>query len=74
MSQNMQRLSWDAQTVDEKLQDLMKSIYNQLVDVSASDANGTLETGANQAGFIKIVQAMDDLGWLGDTTNLVSKL
>ena len=41
----------------------MKSIYDQLVDVSASDANGTLETGANQAGFIRIVQAMDDLGW-----------
>ena len=73
MSQNMQRLSWDAHTVDQKLQELMKAIYDQLVNVSASDANGTLETGANQAGFIKIVEAMDDLGWLGDT-HLVSKL
>lgn len=63
MSQNMQKLIWDMNDVDEKLQDLMKSIYCQLVDVAGED--GTLETGANQAGFIKVAQGMKDLGWLG---------
>jgi glutamate dehydrogenase (NADP+) len=64
ISQNVQRLVWDSKTVDEKLKFLMKSIYNQLVDVSAGDSVGTLESGANQAGFLKVVKAMDDLGYL----------
>ena len=62
MSQNMQKLIWESSDVDKKLQELMKSIYDQLVDVAGED--GTLETGANQAGFIKIAQGMKDLGWL----------
>ncbi len=41
----------------------MKHIYEQLVDVGGK--TGSLEIGANQAGFLKIVQAMVDLGWLG---------
>ena len=63
ISQNVQRLNWDFGTVDEKLQCMMKNIYDQLVDVSGED--GSLEVGANQAGFIKLVSAMNDLGWLG---------
>lgn len=68
MSQNVQKLIWDSNTVDEKLQSLMKHIYKQLVDVA--DADDTLEIGANKAGFIKLVQAMDDLGWLGEKSGL----
>ena len=49
--------------MDEKLQSLMKHIYQQLVDVGGDGSS--LEIGANQAGFIKLVQAMSDLGWLG---------
>lgn len=66
ISQNVQRLIWDSVTVDEKLKELMKSIYDQLVDVSSGgiDKDGTLESGANQAGFLKVAKAMDDLGWL----------
>lgn len=70
MSQNAQKLIWDPDTVDEKLQSLMKHIYKQLVE--SADMDGTLETGANQAGFLKLVQAMDDLGWLGENNCLSS--
>jgi len=62
ISQNVQRLNWDFSTVDEKLQCMMKSIYDQ-INISGED--GSLEVGANQAGFIKLVNAMNDLGWLG---------
>ncbi len=65
MSQNTQKMAWDPSVVDEKLQNLMKSIYQQLVDVAGE--HDTLEIGANQAGFIKLVSAMNDLGWLGGT-------
>lgn len=64
MSQNAQKLVWDSETVDEKLQNLMEHIYKQLVD--STNIDGTLEVGANQAGFLKLVQALDDLGWLGE--------
>jgi glutamate dehydrogenase (NADP+) len=63
MSQNAQKIVWDSTLVDQKLQSLMKNIYEQLVEVGGK--TGSLEIGANQAGFLKIVQAMVDLGWLG---------
>jgi len=64
MSQNAQKLTWDSNAVDEKLQGLMQQIYNQLKSVAGDSES--LEVGANQAGFLKLVNAMDDLGWLGD--------
>ena len=62
MSQNAQKISWKPEVVDEKLQELMAGIYSQLVE--AAGEHGTLESGANQAGFKKVVAAMEDLGWL----------
>jgi len=67
MTQNAQKLVWSPTDVDEKLQSLMVHIYQQLVDVSDnSNGNGdcNLELGANQAGFLRVVEAMKDLGWL----------
>lgn len=62
MSQNAQRLSWKPEEVDEKLQDMMANIYQLM---SAEEAKGgTLEQGANRAGFIKVATAMKELGWL----------
>jgi len=61
MSQNAQRLQWKPEEVDKKLQELMENIYNQL---KANSGNGTLEEGANRAGFLKVVQAMKELGWI----------
>lgn len=60
MSQNAMRLTWKAEEVDEKLQDLMENIYNQMKHVD----DGTLEEGANQAGFIRVANAMKELGWV----------
>lgn len=62
MSQNAQRLTWTREEVDEKLQAMMASIMEQMT--SASGENGTLEEGANRAGFLKVAEAMKELGWV----------
>jgi len=62
MTQNAQKMSWKPEYVDEKLQELMEGIYSRLVAAAGDD--GSLESGANQAGFVKVVNAMEDLGWL----------
>jgi len=59
MSQNAQRLTWEPEEVDKKLQAIMYNIYQQMEDLG-----GTLEQGANIAGFLKVSQAMKDLGWI----------
>jgi glutamate dehydrogenase (NADP+) len=62
MSQNAQRLTWKREEVDEKLQTTMSNIYKQMED--AAGEGGTLEQGANRAGFIKVAKASKELGWL----------
>jgi glutamate dehydrogenase (NADP+) len=68
MSQNAQRLTWTPQQVDDKLQAMMASIYDQMIEQqSLAKARGkecTLEQGANRAGFIKVALAMKELGYL----------
>ncbi len=59
MAQNSQRLQWKREDVDSKLQDMMNEIYNQM---EQNQGDGTLETGANRAGFIKVANAMKELG------------
>ena len=59
MSQNSQRLAWSLEEVDEKLKNIMESIY-----ASSSSAakeygmEGNLVAGANIAGFLKVAEAM----------------
>jgi glutamate dehydrogenase (NADP+) len=62
MTQNAQKMRWKPEVVDEKLKELMADIYSQLTNAAGND--GSLESGANLAGFSKIVDAMEDLGWL----------
>ena len=62
MSQNAQRLTWTREEVDEKLQAMMASIMDQMAN--ASREGGTLEEGANRAGFLKVCHAMNELGWV----------
>lgn len=62
MSQNAQRLTWTPEAVDAKLQEMMASIYSQMEGAGAD--GGTLEQGANRAGFIKVATAMRQLGWV----------
>lgn len=63
MSQNAQRLTWDPSEVDQRLQDMMANIYKQMED-NATGEGGTLEEGANRAGFVKVATAMKELGWI----------
>lgn len=62
MSQNAQRLQWKADDVDKKLQEMMENIYKQLK--TGAGETGTLEQGANCAGFLKVATAMRELGWV----------
>ncbi len=59
MSQNGLRLSWSFEEVDERLHNIMKSIFHNAYDASVSCGRpGNLVVGANVAGFIKVADAM----------------
>jgi glutamate dehydrogenase (NADP+) len=63
MTQNSMRLSWTREEVDQRLHQIMKNIHKSCVD--ASDRFGTpgnYVNGANIAGFLKVADAMMDLG------------
>jgi glutamate dehydrogenase (NADP+) len=62
MSQNAQRLTWKPEKVDSMLQEMMSNIYDQM-DAAKPSSGGTLEAGANRAGFLKVVAALGELGW-----------
>ena len=59
MSQNAEHLSWTFEEVDEKLQDIMKSIYHSCA-IAAKEygMEGDYVAGANIAGFKKVADAM----------------
>ena len=63
MSQNAMRLSWTAEEVDSRLQDIMHRIFT--ATATAAEEYGTKNdyvTGANIAGFVKVADAMLDQG------------
>jgi glutamate dehydrogenase (NADP+) len=62
MSQNAQRLTWKREEVDMKLKEMMANIYDHCA--KAKESGGTLEQGANKAGFLKVATAMKELGWI----------
>ena len=59
MSQNSQRLSWTFEEVDTKLKDIMVNIYAKAAAAAERyGVPGNYVTGANIAGFEKVVDAM----------------
>ena len=59
MSQNSERLSWSFEEVDAKLQCIMVNIYHNIEDAAKRyGKEGDYVTGANIAGFEKVVTAM----------------
>lgn len=59
MSQNSMRLSWTAEEVDQKLQQIMVNIHNNAMQVAEEYGYGyNLVFGANIAGFLKVAEAM----------------
>jgi glutamate dehydrogenase (NADP+) len=61
MSQDSERLQWPREKVDAQLQQIMRSIHNQ-VTVAAEEYGhpGNYVVGANIAGFTKVANAMID--------------
>ncbi len=63
MSQNSIRLSWSFEEVDEKLHDIMKSIFKSCDEASKEyGMPGNYMAGANIAGFLKVAEAMKAQG------------
>ena len=63
MSQNAMRLSWSAKEVDEKLHGIMINIHNAARNAAAEFGEpDNYVMGANIAGFLKVADAMIDLG------------
>ncbi len=63
MSQNSQRLSWSFEEVDEKLHNIMVTIYKNAYSAAEEygkefDGKKDLVSGANIAGFLKVATAM----------------
>ena len=59
MSQNSERLVWEAEEVDEKLKSIMKNIHEASAEAAARYGLGyDLVAGANIAGFQKVADAM----------------
>ncbi|RDE15786.1 MAG: NADP-specific glutamate dehydrogenase [Candidatus Thorarchaeota archaeon] len=63
MAQNSQRIFWNREEVDAKLQEIMKSIHANAYKTSELfGAKGNYVIGANIAGFLKVADAMIDQG------------
>lgn len=63
MCQNSMRLSWTFEEVDEKLHNIMKSIFKACDESSKKyGMPGNYMAGANIAGFIKVAEAMKAQG------------
>ena len=59
MSQNSERLSWTFEEVDAKLKNIMVNIYHNIDDAAKRyNKEGDYVTGANIAGFEKVLNAM----------------
>ncbi len=63
MSQNAIKLSWSFEEVDERLKDIMKSIFKACDDAAKEyGVAGNYMFGANIAGFLKVADAMKAQG------------
>ncbi len=63
MSQNSMRLSWTREEVDQRLHGIMKNIHKACVEAAAAYGTpGNYVNGANIAGFLKVADAMMDMG------------
>jgi glutamate dehydrogenase (NADP+) len=62
MSQNSLRLSWAREEVDERLRGIMAAIHEQCVEYGEEGDFINYVKGANVGGFVKVADAMLDLG------------
>jgi glutamate dehydrogenase (NADP+) len=64
MSQNSMRISWTSEEIDQRLQDIMKSIHDQCLKYGEEGDEVNYLKGANIAGFVKVADAMLSYGVL----------
>lgn len=65
MSQNSLRLIWTFEEVDNRLKEIMSTIYSECRDVAKEyGVAGDFVSGANIAGFLKVAEAMLSQGVL----------
>ncbi|MDW7677688.1 MAG: NADP-specific glutamate dehydrogenase [Bacillota bacterium] len=64
MSQTSQRLSWEAEEVDRKLKNTMRSIHEQCMEHGKNGGRIDYVKGANVAGFLRVANAMVSRGLL----------
>ena len=63
MAQNSMRYSWTREEVDRRLQNIMRDIHQACLEASERFGTpGNYVNGANIAGFLKVADAMMDLG------------
>ncbi|MCJ8273282.1 MAG: glutamate dehydrogenase, partial [Psychrosphaera sp.] len=62
MSQNSMRISWSSEEIDQRLQDIKKSIHDQCVKYGTEGEEVNYLKGANIAGFVKVADAMLSYG------------
>ena len=58
MTQNAKRMAWEAEQVDEQLQQIMRTIHEQCRDEGTKDGITDYVKGANLAAFRKVANAM----------------
>lgn len=63
MSQNSIRYGWSFEEVDQKLHDIMRSIFKSCDEAARTyGMEGNYMAGANIAGFLKVAEAMKAQG------------
>ncbi|OQY06645.1 MAG: glutamate dehydrogenase [Desulfobacteraceae bacterium 4572_123] len=63
MTQNSMRMSWTRKEVDDRLKIIMQTIHKTCLDAAEQYGTpGNYMSGANIAGFVKVVDAMMDQG------------
>ncbi len=63
MAQNSMRLTWSREEVDQRLQEIMRSIHDSCAEAAETYGTaGNYVNGANIAGFCKVADAMIDQG------------
>ena len=63
MAQNSQRVAWEADEVERRLQGIMETIHKECKDAADKYGfEGNLKAGANIAGFLRVANALRDQG------------
>ncbi len=63
MAQNAGHYAWDYERIDNELQKIMRNIHTSCVEAGTVDGAVDYVRGANLAGFKRVANAMQKLGW-----------